>query len=233
MFVLNSLKQVGLSMSNKPKEENFSKDVHDETVLKLIFEESKGLRNEFADRLIYNTDKIWSLQNVLVILFGAYITFFTFIFGDGKAVFKNTSITCPMFLCFFLLGLALYFTLKGIVPKYKLFAPDPENVYAYIGDNQKKVLEDFISTYLNHYKETLEKIEEMNALRNKIIRIEVYSIIEFAFSALIYILDTKYMQLINIVSLLALLLFFTDYMNVVYSEEEINSLSSKNLNSEK
>lgn len=220
-------------MSNNQKEENISKDVYDETVLRLIFEESKGLRSEFADRLIYSTDKIWSLQNVLMILFGAYITFFTFIFGEGGKVFKNTSITCPMCLCFLLLAVALYFTLKGIVPKYKLFAPDPEDVYGYIGDDQKKALEDFIGTYLNHYKDTLEKIEEMNALRNKIIRIEVYSIIEFAFSALIYILGTKYMQLINIVSLSVLLLFFTDYMNVVYSEKERNSLLSKNLNSEK
>ena len=158
-----------------------------EEVLSLIFEESKCLRNEFAGHLIHNADKIWSLQNALMVLLGAYIAFFTFIFGDGKEVVNKTSITFPMVFCFIFLAIALFLTLKGIIPKYILFAPNPSKVYAFIAEDKKKALEKFIGTYLNHYKDTLIKIDEVNTLRKKIIHIEAYSIIEFALSALIYI----------------------------------------------
>lgn len=217
----------------KDDEEEEKDDEYNEEVLRLVFEESKCLRDEFAGRLIHNTDKIWSLQNTLMILLGAYIAFFTFIFGDGKDVVNETSIAFPMVLCFIFLGVALFLTLKGIIPKYILFAPSPNKVYAFIAEDQKKALEKFIGTYLHHYKDTLIKIEEVNTLRKKIIHIEAYSIIEFTLSALISIVDNKYTQLISTVSLLLLILFTVDYMNIIYSEKERTRLFSEELNSDK
>lgn len=218
---------------SKEEKENLPEEKQNEEVLRLVFEESKNLRNEFADRLIYNADKIWGLQNVLMVLLGAYITFFTFILGDGKEVFNKSSTSYPMCLCFILLALALFLTLKGIIPKYTLFAPDPKSVYAYIGDDQNKAIKDFIGTYLHHYKETLIRIEEVNTLRKKIIHIEIYSITEFVLSVFIYILDDKYVQLINMFSALLLIVFVADYMDIVYLEKERIHLLIKDINSKK
>jgi hypothetical protein len=218
---------------NNQEEQEEKDNEYKEEVLRLVFEESKCLRDEFAGRLIHNTDKIWSLQNALMVLLGAYIAFFTFIFGDGKDVVNKTSITFPMVLCFIFLAIALFLTLKGIIPKYTLFAPNPNKVYAFIAEDKKKALEKFIGTYLHHYKDTLIKIEEVNTLRKKIIHIEAYSIIEFALSALISTVDTKYTQLITIVSLLLLTLFTADYMNVISSEKERTRLFIEELNSDK
>lgn len=126
----------------KDDEVEEKKDEYKEEVLRLLFEESKSLRDEFAGRLIHNTDKIWSLQNALMVLLGAYLAFFTFIFSDGKDVVNKTSIIFPVVLCFIFLGIALFLTLKGIIPKYTLFAPNPNGIYAFIIDDQKKALKD-------------------------------------------------------------------------------------------
>lgn len=227
-------------MTENQTNENAGETLCCEDLLEIIYEESKALRTEITERIFQNSEKMWKMLEILILLLGVYTTVYLYILNEyKKQVVSNPSIVFPtaislpavFCICFFLVS--FFYALDGIQPKPSFFATIPDDLYKVMINHRIEknfTLKELTLSNLQQYKKSVSILEKINCRRRRVIYPLYFSLFEFILSLLAFVVN-ELESTIKIISLASLCTFVPIYRALVIEEKKRIAFTEKQMNS--
>lgn len=176
--------------------------------LKLIFSISDNLKNEMSKVASENSNKIYNMLNMILLLTGIYITLLIFVYDHQQD--KNLLFAKPILFSFLFLVAAIIRSLSEIFPAPSLPITLPKKIYKLTNNTSYQSLKLLIPTYLDSVNKMWLVSAENSFSRQQIVLLLLMFVLNFIFFGVYAISDSykMYVDILSIIFTIGFLIFY-------------------------